>query len=99
MRDRRSTLKYIQTQDIECRWRRLRPNTMARKPGMKKALFEEAVASVECSAMANNFGESTIESYRSTAEFAAVDWLNERKIDNFYASKIVAEVMKRAGLQ
>lgn len=68
---------------------------MTRRP--TRSQLAEAIESVECSAMANNFGECSIESYQSTAEFAAVDWLNERNLDNAYASKIVAQVMKRAG--
>lgn len=57
----------------------------------------EAIDSVECSAMANNFGEATLELYKTTAQFAAVDWLNEHKLDNGYADRIVAAVLKRAG--
>ena len=64
----------------------------------KKALAE-AVASVECSCMANSFGDETLNGYRATAEMAAVDWLNERKLgDDGKAAQIVAAVLGQAGI-
>jgi hypothetical protein len=69
-------------------------NTTTKRPTKKQ--LAKAIEDVEVSVTMNNtWGETPLTDYEVCAEFAAVDWLNNRQLDNAFAATIVEGVMRR----
>ena len=70
---------------------------MKREP--TAAELDSAATDVECSVLANCGSDGDYGHCRSTAQLSAVDWLNERGLDNSYADTIATRVMVSMGFR